>query len=121
MIFDELKRLNGHGIKIAIDDFGTGYSSLSRLGTLPVTCIKIDKYFIDGLTNNSLSALMVEAIINIAHKINISVVAEGVETLMQSDALLKLGCDFIQGYFYSKPVAGSEIIELLQEKQVEDA
>lgn len=121
MIFDELKRLKGHGIKIAIDDFGTGYSSLSRLGTLPVTCIKIDKYFIDGLTNNSLSALMVEAIINIAHKINISVVAEGVETLMQSDALLKLGCDFIQGNFYSKPVAGSEIIELLQEKQVEDA
>lgn len=121
MIFDELKRLNSHGIKIAIDDFGTGYSSLSRLGTLPVTCIKIDKFFIDGLTINSLSELMVEAIINIAHKINISVVAEGVETLAQRDALLKLGCDYIQGYFYSMPVAGHEIIRRLQDKQEEDA
>lgn len=121
MIFDELKRLNGYGIKIAIDDFGTGYSSLSRLGILPITCIKIDKFFIDGLMVNSLSKLIIEAIINIAHRINISVVAEGVETAAQRDSLLELGCDYIQGYFYSKPVAGHEIIRLLQENQEEEA
>ena len=102
-IFIELKRMQ---VAISIDDFGTGYSSLAELKALSVDEIKIDKTFIDDITNENEAnnALIVEAIIAIAQKIKVKAVAEGVETISQLSFLEKCNCDYIQGYYFSKPL-----------------
>ena len=97
-----LELLRKLGVKIALDDFGTGYSSLAYFKTLPIDELKIDKSFILNMRQDSDDAVLVEAIINLAHQFNLSVVAEGVEdvqTLRQLDAL---GCDYVQGYHFSQ-------------------
>lgn len=97
----ELKAMN---IGIAIDDFGTGYSSLARLNTLPVDRLKIDKSFTTQLDDVDIEGKMIRAIINIANSMNLTVITEGVETQTQLDKLKELGCDYIQGYYYSRPM-----------------
>ncbi len=99
-ILSEIRNL---GISVSIDDFGTGYSSFSYLENLEVDEIKIDKSFIDKIDVNDRSLIVIENIINLAKQLNLSVVAEGVETKEQYDKLLKLNCDIIQGYYFSKP------------------
>lgn len=100
-VVDQIKRM---GIGIALDDFGTGYSSLSYFKNIPASIIKIDKEFIEALGEDSFTRYTVESIINLAHQKSLQVVAEGVEHKKQLDILAHLGCDIIQGYYYSKPL-----------------
>ncbi len=101
------------GIKIAIDDFGTGYSSLFYLKHFPVSTLKIDKSFIDDITTDSSSSQIVETIIAMAQRLNLKVVAEGVETKDQLEHLQTLGCDMVQGFYFSKPLTPVEIPDFL--------
>lgn len=97
-----------HGIKIAIDDFGTGYSSLSYLKKFNVSKLKIDKSFIDDIITDSDDKAIVGAIITMAHSLGLTVIAEGVETHEQLQQLSTLGCDEVQGYYYSKPINAAD-------------
>jgi EAL domain-containing protein (putative c-di-GMP-specific phosphodiesterase class I) len=96
-------------VKIALDDFGTGYSSLSYLTNLPITTLKIDKSFIDLLSTDDPQGSLVEEIIRIGRRMNLTVVAEGVETRDQLDRLTEQGCDRIQGYYFSRPLPPEEL------------
>ena len=100
-ILSELKSL---GLKLSIDDFGTGYSSLSYLHRLPLDIVKIDRSFVSGLTLNAESRKIVSTILRLAEGLNMTVIAEGIETATQVDELLQLGCELGQGYLFSRPV-----------------
>ena len=113
-ILKTLTTLRDNGISIAIDDFGTGYSSLSYLKMFPLTTLKIDKSFIDDLSDGSDDAEIVSATIKMAKSLNMKVVAEGVETVEQLNFLQKEHCDVIQGYYYSPPVPVHKFEELLK-------
>lgn len=105
LILDELKAL---GIKIALDDFGTGYSSLSYLRILPINKLKLDKSFIDEIHLSESNKSIVEGLIELAHKIGITVIAEGVEIKDQYSVLRDINCDEIQGYYFSRPISADE-------------
>ncbi|MFS0820377.1 EAL domain-containing protein [Bacillus sp. 1P02SD] len=109
-----LNQLNDMGVKVSIDDFGTGYSSLSYLRRFPIHALKIDKTFIDEITGVSPEDIVLtEAIISLAHNLNMSVIAEGVETEQQVAALRKFKCEEIQGYLLSPPLAPDKFEEFL--------
>jgi diguanylate cyclase (GGDEF)-like protein len=113
-----LEQIAALGISIAIDDFGTGYSSLSYLKRLPIKKLKIDKSFIDDLATDADDAAITKTIISLCENLNLEVIAEGVETQIQKDFLLENGCELIQGYFYSKPLAAQDMTKfLLKNKQ----
>lgn len=101
---DRLREIRAMGIKIAIDDFGTGYSSLAYLSRLPFDCLKIDQSFVRKLASSPQDAAIVTAVLNMAEGFGVSVVAEGVETLVEARLLHTLGCAQVQGYFYGRPV-----------------
>lgn len=107
-----LSQLQGLGIGLSIDDFGTGYSSLGRLHQFPISMLKIDRSFISGMGALSVDSEITEAIVTLAHKLGISVTAEGVETVEQLALLQYLKCEYAQGYFFSPPL-DSEAAELL--------
>lgn len=109
-----LTGIHDMGVLLAIDDFGTGYSSLAYLKQLPVSVLKVDQSFVQGLTSETNDAAIVTAIIAMAKSLNLAVTAEGVETQGQLDALKKLGCDDYQGYFFSKPLPAEEFAALLR-------
>ncbi len=109
-----LKKLQALGITIALDDFGTEYSSLSYLQTLPINKVKIDKAFLDSVLKNQEQFKIIKAIIQMAKTLNLSTLAEGIETLEQQNLLKSLGCDAIQGYLISKPLMSKEFIQLIQ-------
>jgi EAL domain-containing protein (putative c-di-GMP-specific phosphodiesterase class I) len=104
-----LKDLRALGSTIYIDDFGTGYSSLSYLATLPVNSLKIDGSFIRQIGKSKEALSVVSSIISMARNLNMGVVAEGVETPAQLEALKELGCDEAQGYLFGKPVPPEEL------------
>ena len=108
--------VNREGIRIAIDDFGTGYSSLLYLHTLPISCLKIDKKFIDDINKkeNTKSRNLVKAIVSLAHDLGIAIIAEGVEERPQLNFLIANNCPTIQGYFFSKPLNTNECQIFLQ-------
>ncbi len=116
---DSIKNLNTMNIMTAIDDFGTGYSSFGYLTDLNVDNLKIDKVFIDGMTVSEKKSKVVKSIISIGHNMNMTVTAEGVETKDQIDFLRNFDCDFIQGYYYSKPLEEKEMIEYLNDREKE--
>ncbi len=96
------------GMKVAIDDFGTGYSSLSYLNSFPADLLKIDKTFIDVMNSTDSSRQYVATIISIGHILNLEVISEGVEDPDQIETLKKIGCDYIQGYIWGKPLSPEE-------------
>jgi diguanylate cyclase (GGDEF)-like protein len=110
-----VKELESMGIRISIDDFGTGYSSLSYLHTLPVHQIKIDKSFIDAMNSSESSKKYVAAIISIGHILGFDVISEGVEEDAQLETLRQIGCDYIQGYIWGKPLDPEKAMELAVE------
>lgn len=105
----QIMAITALGIQLSIDDFGTGYSSLSRLKNLKVSKLKIDKSFVDGLPDDEGDVCIAKSIIGLAKGLNLKLVAEGVETQAQANWLIENGCDYLQGYLFSKPV-GSESI-----------
>lgn len=104
-----LRELKGMGLKLAIDDFGTGYSSLSYLKQFPFSKLKIDRSFIRDVAVNSDDAAITTAIVSMAKSLSLKVIAEGVETEAQMSFLRKLGCEEIQGYYFSKPLTAEEV------------
>ena len=113
LITGALLTFRDSGIQVAIDDFGTGYSSLSYLKKFDIDYLKIDQSFTRNLAPGSSDMALSEAIIMMAHKLGLKVIAEGVETGAQRDLLLEAGCDYAQGYLYSKPVPPEEFEKLL--------
>jgi diguanylate cyclase (GGDEF)-like protein len=111
-----LEQLRGMGIAIALDDFGTGYSSLNYLQTLPIDTVKIDRSFMRDVTSNTDNAAIANAIITLAHRLRLDVLAEGVETAAQVDYLKTQSCDQLQGYFFSRPVPAEQLALLLHEQ-----
>ena len=109
-----LARLSHMGVRLSIDDFGTGYSSLSDLKKLPVDAIKVDKSFVIDMVTDADNAAIVRSTIELAHNLNLQVVAEGVETQEIVDRLIALGCDKAQGYFFSRPLPADEFQSWLQ-------
>lgn len=110
-----LRELNVIGLKLALDDFGTGYSSLAYLKRFPIDHLKIDRVFVRDLTTDPDDAAICIAIINLAHNLKLSVIAEGVETEGQMNFLRRHGCDNIQGYYFSRPVPADQFVKLLGE------
>jgi len=104
-----LARLRRMGIGVAVDDFGTGYSSLLMLKRLPVTWLKIDRSFVAGLPDREEDHAIAEAIVRLAHSLDLRVIAEGVETADQLAALRTLGCDAAQGYLFSPPLGAADV------------
>lgn len=103
------------GVKIALDDFGTGYSSLNYLTRIPINTLKIDKSFIDRIVVNAKDEFIADTIITLAHKMDIAVIAEGVEDIEQLKILQEQMCDILQGYFFSKPLLEKDFEKLLAE------
>ncbi|MCF0148320.1 MAG: EAL domain-containing protein [Clostridium sp.] len=108
-----LMQIKNLGSSIALDDFGTGYSSLNHLTKLPIDVLKIDRSFVIDMIENDKSRYIVEKIIQLSHKLGITVVAEGVEEEEQVEYLKKMECDTVQGYYYSKPQNFENIINML--------
>ena len=106
LVKETMVELNQMGFRFSIDDFGTGYSSLSYLKELPISELKIDKYFVDGIMDNedSSSKTIVNMIIDMANALGVNSVAEGVEETAQFNYLKQRGCDLFQGYLFSKPI-----------------
>ncbi|MGA9517999.1 MAG: GGDEF domain-containing phosphodiesterase [Trichococcus sp.] len=113
-INESLEAIKKMGIAISLDDFGTGYSSFSRLAELNIDAVKIDRFFIGKISHTSEKDLIISDIISMAHKIGLNVIAEGVEDERQKAYLLKYGCDIIQGYLLSKPLAEESAIAFLR-------
>lgn len=114
-IIINLKQIKELGVHIVIDDFGTGYSSLSYLQKFPVDTLKLDGSFIQKIGENHASEKLISATINLAHSLDLNIVAECVETQYQWDFLKEQGCDFAQGYFFCKPLAAEEIKHFLEQ------
>ena len=108
-----MRALHDSGTRIVIDDFGTGYSSLAYLTRFPVSALKIDRSFVAGSLTDRAAAAIVRTIIEMAHTLGFTVVAEGVETDLQAAFLRSLGCDEAQGYFFAKPMPAGEFARLL--------
>lgn len=108
----QLEALKAKGIKISLDDFGTGYSSLAYMMKLPIDIIKIDKSFVDDILTSNDDDIIVGDIISIAHRLNMHIIAEGVEQFEQLDYLKNTNCDAIQGYYFSKPLQNEDLEKL---------
>jgi EAL domain-containing protein (putative c-di-GMP-specific phosphodiesterase class I) len=107
-----LRSLKDLGVALAIDDFGTGYSSLGYLQRFPLDVLKIDRSFVAALGIEPGGSEIVGAVVGLAHALGLEVVAEGVETEAQLEELRQLGCDFAQGYLFSRPVGAAEVLQL---------
>lgn len=113
LVADTLHSYRDRGIRVALDDFGTGYSSLSYLTKFDIDYIKIDKSFLVGIAEGSEHYALCEAMVVMAHKLGIMVVAEGVESAAQLDAMKQIGCDFAQGYYFAKPMSEDALVNYM--------
>lgn len=114
-----LRELLDIGVRITLDDFGTGYSSLGYLQKFPFTKIKIDRSFINGLSESEESQSIVRAVIGLGHSLGVKITAEGIETRQQLDRLREQSCDEAQGYFFSRPVPGRDVAPLLRKLEAD--
>lgn len=112
---EALAALHAHGVRISIDDYGTGYSSIAHLRALPVQCIKIDRSYVAGMLEDPASTSIVRSTLDLAHELGLEVVAEGVETQVEYEALLAIGCDVAQGYYCARPMPGQSIVDWMTE------
>ena len=112
---DVIRHLRSIGIRISLDDFGTGYSALNYLARLPVDVLKIDQSFIKMIGKNEDSQKVIEMIKTLANHLGITVIAEGVEKAEQISFLKSINCEYIQGYFFSKPLDAKLATELLED------
>lgn len=122
-LLDTMGEIEQVGFRLSMDDFGTGYSSLGLLRKMPLNILKLDKSFLDGYVNEECEKerLMICDIINMAHHMGITVIAEGVETKLQRDMLRDAGCEIVQGFYYSKPIPIEEYEKLLGRMNAEAA
>ena len=109
-----MKGIKNLGIELSLDDFGTGYSSLSYLMQFPIDKLKIDRSFVRPIENPDDEYIVTKGIIDLAHKLSINVIAEGVETPAQLKYMHKHQCEIIQGYIFGKPVNGEQFLKYLQ-------
>ena len=116
-IINKVRQLREHGFRIEMDDFGTGYSSLNMISDLPIDALKLDMAFIRKAFAGSRDTRLIELIIDIADYLSVPVIAEGVETEEQMKALRDMGCDLVQGFYFSKPVPPEEFEAFLLEKK----
>ncbi|MBQ9065353.1 MAG: EAL domain-containing protein [Blautia sp.] len=117
-IIDTVKRLREMNFKIEMDDFGTGYSSLNMISTLPIDALKLDMQFVRSAFRERKDTRMLEVIIDIADHLSVPVIAEGVETEEQLIALRELGCDIVQGYYFSKPVPPEQFESFIKDRML---
>lgn len=108
-LIDRLERLREAGSYIALDDFGTGYSSITQLKKLPITCVKIDKSFVDDVINNLADQSIIAALLRLGSSMGFKLVLEGIETVDQRDFLKEMGFSLAQGYYYSHPLPASQV------------
>jgi EAL domain-containing protein (putative c-di-GMP-specific phosphodiesterase class I) len=113
----ELEKCRGIGVNVSIDDFGSGYSSLSYLHYFPIDTLKIDQSFIRSLSTHPGSIVLVKSIVGLAQNLGMTVIAEGVESAHDASLLRELGCEYIQGYFFSKPLPFDGAIKFVQSWQ----
>jgi diguanylate cyclase (GGDEF)-like protein len=118
LVIGKLRQLSDAGVRIALDDFGIGYSSLRYLKDLPVHVIKVDQYFVDSIASKK-SRSMVYTIISIGHALGMQLVAEGIETVEQRDAVGELRCDRLQGYLISKPMPEAEVANFVKRNRAD--
>jgi EAL domain-containing protein (putative c-di-GMP-specific phosphodiesterase class I) len=118
VVIEKLHVIRTLGVRVAIDDFGTGYSSLRYIAKLPIDTLKIDRSFVAAMTDSANDMAMVSTIISLAHGLDLSVVAEGVETPDEHRLLRLLKCDEMQGYLFSKPVPAEKIQDMLQAESI---
>lgn len=104
-----MQALRDLGVQIAIDDFGTGYSNLSSLNTFPISRLKIDRSFVQGLPEARGDSAITGAVISLGHQLGLTVIAEGVETTAQMDFLRNKGCDAVQGYYVGRPMPAAVV------------
>lgn len=111
-----LRELKSLGVRLAIDDFGTGYSSLSYLQQFPVDILKIDRSFVEKVNEGLSESAVARTIISLSKTLQLSTVAEGIENTAQMNKLIKLGCEFAQGYYFAKPLSEEQVEDLFLEK-----
>ena len=110
-----MQHLKEMGMTISVDDFGTGYSSLMYLKNFPINSIKIDRFFVKDITENPQDAAIVHAIVAMAQSLNMTVIAEGIETGKQFKMLRDMGCDVAQGYLFSPAIPAEEFAQLVRD------
>lgn len=115
---DTLSKLHGMGVRLSLDDFGTGYSSLAYLKDLPLSELKIDRTFVTNMKRDSNDAIIVQSTIDLGHSLGLSVVAEGVEDQESTDLIASMGCDKLQGFYFSKPLTADEMVEWIKKSDV---
>lgn len=113
-----LRELSDLGIAISLDDFGTGYSSFAHIQRLPISALKVDRSFVNGVCQSEDDATIVKAIISLAHSLNMHVIAEGAETADQVEFLRQHQCDQVQGYFFSRPISYGNLMVLLERERL---
>lgn len=111
---ETMHSLRDAGLHLSLDDFGIGYSSLAYLKRFPFSSVKIDRTFVTDITTNTGDAAIAKAIIGMGHSLQLKVIAEGVETAEQLQLLREIGCDQIQGYYFSRPIAADEFGKMLR-------
>ena len=105
--------LQNLGVKFSIDDFGTGYSSLNYLNRLPINTLKIDRSFVNHITDTNIPVVLIDTIIMMAENLGLDTIAEGVESEVERDYLCSRGCTVYQGYYFSKPVPEDDFVKML--------
>ncbi len=114
-VTEVLRELKALGVRLVLDDFGTGYCSLSYLTRLPLDVLKLDRSFVDGLGLEDQDTAISEAIVVMSRALDLEVVAEGVETPLQARELVRLGCEFAQGFHFSRAIPSDDITRILEE------
>jgi EAL domain-containing protein (putative c-di-GMP-specific phosphodiesterase class I) len=120
-IINKITELRSMGFRIEMDDFGVGYSSLSMVSTLPIDAIKLDMLFIRNAFKDGKDTRLLEIVIDIAGYLGVPVIAEGVETADQFHALKAIGCDIVQGFYFSRPLTADDIVPFLMQRKSQDA